>query len=155
MSLSRPPTAAELLRAVAAARGWVVGNGLPDEARAGRLLLRDYTAGKLLYCEWPPPAHAPAARPAAARTQEAPEQGSPEPAAPALPSRSRWGAGTSAAERRGAADLAEHGAWHAPQSAEGGAAQERVRAAGASTAHAGETDGSSAEDSAASSAGAP
>ncbi|KAK9821718.1 hypothetical protein WJX81_002790 [Elliptochloris bilobata] len=47
----RPPTAAELLRRVAAARGWVVGNGLPDEARAGRLLLRDYTAGKLLFCD--------------------------------------------------------------------------------------------------------
>ncbi len=56
----RPPTAAELLRAVAAARGWVVGNGLPDEARAGRLLLRDYTAGKLLFCEWPPPPFGPA-----------------------------------------------------------------------------------------------
>ncbi|CAK0755588.1 hypothetical protein CVIRNUC_002386 [Coccomyxa viridis] len=53
-AVSRPPTPAELLRAVALARGWVVGNGLPDEARAGRLLLKDYTAGKLVHCEEPP-----------------------------------------------------------------------------------------------------
>ncbi len=59
-ALRRAPSAAELLRAVAAARGWVVGAGLPDEARAGRLLLRDYTAGKLLHCEWPPPPFGPA-----------------------------------------------------------------------------------------------
>ena len=41
----------------------MVGNGLPDEARAGRLLLKDYTAGKLVHCEEPPrePAHAGAA----------------------------------------------------------------------------------------------
>lgn len=50
----RPPTAADLLRGVAQARGWVVGLGLPDEARAGRLLLKDYTSGKLTYCERPP-----------------------------------------------------------------------------------------------------
>ena len=53
-ALCRAPTSAELLRAVALARGWVVGNGLPDEARAGRLLLKDYTFGKLIYCEQPP-----------------------------------------------------------------------------------------------------
>eukprot|EP00884_Botryococcus_braunii_P020481 jgi/Botrbrau1/7116/Bobra.0165s0133.1 len=51
---NRPPTAAELLRAVAASRGWSVGGGLPDEARAGRLLLKDYTSGRLLHLEWPP-----------------------------------------------------------------------------------------------------
>ncbi len=50
----RAPTAAELLQCLAWSRGWVVGNGLPDEARSGRLLLKDYTAGKLAYCEWPP-----------------------------------------------------------------------------------------------------
>ena len=54
LCLHRPLTAAELLRGVASARGWVVGNGLPDEARAGRLLLKDYTDGRLLHCEWPP-----------------------------------------------------------------------------------------------------
>ncbi len=36
----------------------MVGNGLPDEARAGRLLLKDYTSGKLTYCEQPPNTHA-------------------------------------------------------------------------------------------------
>ncbi len=50
----RAPTAGELLQCIARSRGWVVGNGLPDEARSGRLLLKDYTAGKLAYCEWPP-----------------------------------------------------------------------------------------------------
>jgi large subunit GTPase 1 len=32
----------------------VVGNGLPDEARAGRLLLKDYCSGKLTFYERPP-----------------------------------------------------------------------------------------------------
>mmetsp|Transcript_27163 Transcript_27163/g.69134 ORF Transcript_27163/g.69134 Transcript_27163/m.69134 type:complete len:649 (-) Transcript_27163:2405-4351(-) len=49
-----PPTAAELLRAFAMLRGWTVGSGLPDEARAGRQLLKDYTSGKLLNCTLPP-----------------------------------------------------------------------------------------------------
>ncbi|KAK9916643.1 hypothetical protein WJX75_005277 [Coccomyxa subellipsoidea] len=48
------PSAAVLLQCIARSRGWVVGNGLPDEARSGRLLLKDYTAGKLVHCEWPP-----------------------------------------------------------------------------------------------------
>lgn len=52
--VSRAASAADLLRCIARSRGWVVGNGLPDEARAGRLLLKDYTSGKLAYCEWPP-----------------------------------------------------------------------------------------------------
>ena len=50
----RPPTAPELLRAYAVARGWLNGSGLPDETRTGRQLLKDYTAGRLAYCEWPP-----------------------------------------------------------------------------------------------------
>ncbi|EIE26494.1 P-loop containing nucleoside triphosphate hydrolase protein, partial [Coccomyxa subellipsoidea C-169] len=45
--------AAVLLQCMARSRGWVVGNGLPDEARSGRMLLKDYTAGKLVHCEWP------------------------------------------------------------------------------------------------------
>lgn len=49
-----PPTAAELLRGVALSRGWVVQAALPDEARAGRLILRDFCAGRLPYFEWPP-----------------------------------------------------------------------------------------------------
>ena len=43
-----------MLRALAASRGWVVGHGLPDEARAGRAILKDYCDGRLLACEWPP-----------------------------------------------------------------------------------------------------
>ena len=39
---------------MAASRGWVVGHGLPDEARAGRAILKDYCDGRLLACEWPP-----------------------------------------------------------------------------------------------------
>jgi large subunit GTPase 1 len=43
-----------LLRSLARARGWAAGAGLPDEVRAGRQILRDYTNGKLLYCKLPP-----------------------------------------------------------------------------------------------------
>jgi large subunit GTPase 1 len=50
----RPPTSAELVRAFAVARGWLNGSGAPDETRAGRALLKDYTAGKVVYCVWPP-----------------------------------------------------------------------------------------------------
>lgn len=35
-------------------RGWTAGSGLPDETRAGRQILRDYTNGKLVYCLLPP-----------------------------------------------------------------------------------------------------
>ncbi|KAJ1719948.1 hypothetical protein LPJ53_005365 [Coemansia erecta] len=49
------PTAEELLTAYAAARGMFKGGeGNPDEARAARVLLKDYVAGKLLYCHAPP-----------------------------------------------------------------------------------------------------
>ena len=77
----RPPSAAEVLRMVAGARGWVVGSGLPDEARAGRLLLKDYTDGRLVHCEWPP-----------------------EPAEPAaVASSSMWGGADEAGDNRGGA----------------------------------------------------
>ncbi|PNW71778.1 hypothetical protein CHLRE_16g680944v5 [Chlamydomonas reinhardtii] len=49
-----PPTAEQLLRAYAVLRGWTAGSGLPDETRAGRQILRDYTNGKLVYCLLPP-----------------------------------------------------------------------------------------------------
>ena len=55
----RAPTGRELLRAYAASRGLTAGSGLPDETRAGRAILKDYTSGKLLYCAWPP-GYAPA-----------------------------------------------------------------------------------------------
>ncbi|ROT39200.1 putative ribosome biogenesis GTPase Lsg1 [Sodiomyces alkalinus F11] len=49
------PTAEELLRAYAKARGFQTqGLGQPDESRAARYILKDYVSGKLLYCEPPP-----------------------------------------------------------------------------------------------------
>lgn len=54
---SRHVSAVELLRALSLGRGCVVANGLPDEARAGRVLLRDYCSGKLVFAYWPPEAY--------------------------------------------------------------------------------------------------
>ncbi|MEW5313900.1 MAG: hypothetical protein WDW38_005433 [Sanguina aurantia] len=51
---STPPAASHCLRALAMLRGWVVGMGLPDESRAGRQIMKDYTSGKLLHCLLPP-----------------------------------------------------------------------------------------------------
>jgi large subunit GTPase 1 len=51
---NRAPTGRELLRGYAASRGLTSGAGLPDETRAGRAILKDYTSGKLLFYEWPP-----------------------------------------------------------------------------------------------------
>ena len=49
------PTASELLRAYARARGFsTTGQGNPDESRAARYILKDYVNGKLLYCHPPP-----------------------------------------------------------------------------------------------------
>ncbi|RMZ83805.1 hypothetical protein DV738_g863, partial [Chaetothyriales sp. CBS 135597] len=49
------PTASELLRAYAKARGFATtGHGQPDESRAARYILKDYVNGKLLYCHPPP-----------------------------------------------------------------------------------------------------
>jgi hypothetical protein len=44
----------DLLCAYAAHRSWVNGSGLPDTSAAARAILKDYTGGKLVYCEWPP-----------------------------------------------------------------------------------------------------
>ncbi|KAF9890951.1 hypothetical protein FE257_005208 [Aspergillus nanangensis] len=50
------PTANEVLRAYARARGFATsGQGNPDESRAARYVLKDYVNGKLLFCH-PPPA---------------------------------------------------------------------------------------------------
>jgi large subunit GTPase 1 len=50
------PTASEVMRAYARARGFATtGYGQPDESRAARYILKDYVNGKLLYCH-PPPA---------------------------------------------------------------------------------------------------
>ncbi|KAF2093885.1 P-loop containing nucleoside triphosphate hydrolase protein [Rhizodiscina lignyota] len=49
------PTAEELLRAYARARGFSTqGLGQPDESRAARYVLKDYVKGKLLFCHPPP-----------------------------------------------------------------------------------------------------
>ena len=49
------PTASELLRAHAKARGFsTTGQGQPDESRAARYVLKDYVNGKLLFCQPPP-----------------------------------------------------------------------------------------------------
>lgn len=49
------PTASELLRAYAKARGFATtGQGQPDESRAARYILKDYVNGKLLFCQPPP-----------------------------------------------------------------------------------------------------
>ncbi len=49
------PTGEELLSAYALYRGYLTqGFGQPDQPRAARYVLKDYVAGKLLYCEPPP-----------------------------------------------------------------------------------------------------
>ncbi|EGE86109.1 ribosome biogenesis GTPase Lsg1 [Blastomyces dermatitidis ATCC 18188] len=49
------PTASEVLRAYARARGFATtGLGQPDESRAARYVLKDYVSGKLLFCHPPP-----------------------------------------------------------------------------------------------------
>ncbi|OCK89704.1 P-loop containing nucleoside triphosphate hydrolase protein [Cenococcum geophilum 1.58] len=49
------PTAEEVLRAYATARGFhTTGQGQPDESRAARHVLKDYVKGKLLFCHPPP-----------------------------------------------------------------------------------------------------
>ncbi|KAG0466117.1 hypothetical protein HPP92_017697 [Vanilla planifolia] len=50
---SRPPTAAELLRAYCSSRGHVSSSGLPDETRAARQILKDYVDGKIPHFELP------------------------------------------------------------------------------------------------------
>ncbi|KAH6831980.1 P-loop containing nucleoside triphosphate hydrolases superfamily protein [Perilla frutescens var. hirtella] len=51
---SRPPLAAEFLRAYCASRGYVASSGLPDETRAARQILKHYIEGKLPHFEMPP-----------------------------------------------------------------------------------------------------
>ncbi|PIA19159.1 P-loop containing nucleoside triphosphate hydrolase protein [Coemansia reversa NRRL 1564] len=55
------PSAEDLLVAYAAARGLFKPKGGPDQARAARVLLKDYVAGKLPYCVPPPDVLDPAA----------------------------------------------------------------------------------------------
>ncbi|KAL9624622.1 MAG: hypothetical protein Q9160_001287 [Pyrenula sp. 1 TL-2023] len=66
------PTAEELLRAYARARGFATtGQGNPDESRAARYVLKDYVNGKLLFCHPPPPASAQQETDAGAKVADA------------------------------------------------------------------------------------
>ncbi|PIA59765.1 hypothetical protein AQUCO_00400573v1 [Aquilegia coerulea] len=53
-SQTRPPLAAELLRAYCSSRNYVASSGLPDETKAARHILKDYIDGKLPHFESPP-----------------------------------------------------------------------------------------------------
>ncbi|XP_060098776.1 large subunit GTPase 1 homolog [Heteronotia binoei] len=50
----RPPTSEELLTAYGCMRGFMTDHGQPDQPRSARYVLKDYVAGKLLYCHPPP-----------------------------------------------------------------------------------------------------
>jgi large subunit GTPase 1 len=53
--LERRPSSHEVLGAFAIARGFRTSfHGNPDESRAARVVLKDYVAGKLLFCHPPP-----------------------------------------------------------------------------------------------------
>ena len=47
-------SAKQFLQVIAKKRGFYTGNGLPEEAKTAKLVLRDYTSGKLLYCHLRP-----------------------------------------------------------------------------------------------------
>lgn len=51
-----PPTAEEFLTTYCVARSMLAASsGVPDFARAARIVIKDYATGKLLYCHPPPP----------------------------------------------------------------------------------------------------
>lgn len=43
-------SATQFLQLLATSRGYITGRSLPDEARTSKMVLKDYTSGKLLYC---------------------------------------------------------------------------------------------------------
>jgi large subunit GTPase 1 len=49
MDLPDNPTATEVMQIYSGYQGYVTGNGLPDENKAARIMLKDYNNGKLLY----------------------------------------------------------------------------------------------------------
>ncbi|KAL0274917.1 UNVERIFIED_CONTAM: hypothetical protein PYX00_002938 [Menopon gallinae] len=51
---NRAPTSEELLNAFGFNRGFMTQNGQPDNPRSARYILKDFVAGKLLYCHAPP-----------------------------------------------------------------------------------------------------
>lgn len=52
--IKTPLDASEILQAHALLRGYMTSSGRPDEARSSRYILKDFVAGKLLYCHPPP-----------------------------------------------------------------------------------------------------
>ena len=55
LALSSTASPRAVLQAYATRRGFFQANsGVPDEGRASRLMLKDFTAGRLLYCAPPP-----------------------------------------------------------------------------------------------------
>jgi len=42
------------LQAYSKKRGYMTGRGLPDEAKASKIILKEFVNGKLLYCKLPP-----------------------------------------------------------------------------------------------------
>merc|ERR1711973_559021 len=44
----------QLLSAMGLMRGFMKPGGVPDESRAGRVILKDFVTGKLLFCKAPP-----------------------------------------------------------------------------------------------------
>ncbi|XP_054839669.1 large subunit GTPase 1 homolog [Eublepharis macularius] len=51
---NRQPTSEELLSAYGCMRGFMTDHGQPDQPRSARYVLKDFVAGKLLYCHPPP-----------------------------------------------------------------------------------------------------
>ncbi len=100
-----PPRAQQLLAILAAARGWAAGGGLPDEARAGRTILKDYTAGRLVHCQLPPGSDPPSWAPNVA-PDKAPDLESMPLVPVGLSSSSSAAAGAGAAVAAGAPSLA-------------------------------------------------
>lgn len=47
-------SATQFLQILAAKRGYITGRSLPDEAKTAKLILKEYVAGKLLYCNLRP-----------------------------------------------------------------------------------------------------
>jgi large subunit GTPase 1 len=47
-------SATQFLQLLASSRGYITGRSLPDEARTSKMILKDYTSGKLLFCHLRP-----------------------------------------------------------------------------------------------------
>ena len=106
-NVTLPPRAgaAHVLAGVAASRNFVIGQGRPDETRTGRMILKDFANGKLLYVHAPPDAKLRgwAGHDGHAAPLEALEASKPASAASPAPSSGQPSSGASAAEGSAAA----------------------------------------------------